>query len=229
MGQSAQPTVTVEVPFLPEEVKPEVDAAYEYQQYTTSAGTPSKAKFADATADLALTHKSTKDERPAKACRYEKAMKVLWPNVAGPDDYGTQPNPALAQAVYKAILQDLRDVLKTDLTGAVQQRVIKQGVILCRCTLGSGRGPDAFYVTTDKRAIEEDFAPLYRDKAFNSGDRYGKNMGMIARTCPPLANWASSEFAAGMEAALQAGTNQLAPALAAAKADNGGDGTKKQS
>lgn len=215
----SQPTQPVQVPFLSDDLLAAIAAAYEHQSYVNAAGTKSSAKLADDLADLARKHEASKDERVAKACRYEKAIGILFDNVAGPDDWGNEPNPLLAQAIYKAIREDFRTLLRPDLTGAVQQRVIKHGVILCRTTLGGGRSPDAFYVTKDKKAINEDFAPLYRDKAYNTGERYGANMAMVATVFPEFADWALNEFNAGMKAALQAGGNALAPALAAAKTD----------
>lgn len=219
---------TIEVPYTDAERDEAIEAAYVDQGYIDEDGEPDSGPLADAIAERVLEHKaSKKSERVGVALRREKLMEELFPTVPGPNDYGRQPNPDLAKSVYEGLLRDVWSLCSPNHNSPVQQRVGNAGLVLCRIALSGGRTQDAFYVTDDWACIAEDFCPAYRRKAFTASERYGKQMEMIARRLPGLASKAKREFDTGMDAALQAGANAMAPALAAAQTSENGSGSSE--
>jgi hypothetical protein len=216
---------TIEVPYTADDLDAAIEAAYGYQGYVDQDGDSSNGSLADAITKKVLNHKvSKKTERVGTAIRRDKLMAELFPNVAGPDDYGTQPNPDLAKALYEALRREMWGLCKTDPNGAVQQRVGNHGLVLCRMSLSGNKTQDACYVTDDWLCIAEDLAPGLREKAFNTSERFGENMAMVANRLPQFATRAKKEFDTGMQVALQAGANALAPALTAATTSDNGSG-----
>jgi hypothetical protein len=214
-----------EVPYLPAQLEEAIDAAYEAANLVDD-GEPSAQELAKAISTEVLQHKVEKlTQRIARALHRDNLIATVFPELVGPRDYKRAPNPDLAKAVYEAIIRDVNGVTSPNAESLVQQLVAAEGYVLCRIPLSGGRANDGFYVTQNWKCIAEDFNPAFRRKAQLATERYGKQMDLLIKTVPALAQRAAREYESGMKVALDAGANIFAPALAAATngSDNGNE------
>jgi hypothetical protein len=220
---------SIEVPFTPAERDEAIQLAYDAAGFLDADGDPDPRKLAEAITERVLKHyASKKADRIGVALRREKLMADLFKTVPGPSDYSRQANPDLAKEVYEALLRDVGSVTSPNTNSLVQKLVGNSNLVLCTIPLSGGKMRDGFYVTDSWGCIEEDYAPSYRSRAFSASERYGAQMALVAQRLPQHASKAKREFDTGMQVALQAGVNALAPALAAAKSSENGGGSDDQ-
>lgn len=217
----------IEVPYLDAEFEAAEQAAYGFHGYVDEDGDPSISALADAITVKVRKHRALKKtERSAKAIRLEKLMAEVFSNVAGPDQWADQPNPRLAEDLYDHLKAKVWSLVRDDENGAVQQRLEdlngeEAGLVLLRTSVSS-RAQNAVYVTTDWGCLEADGDSKVRRNSVNAAKRHGKWADMVARRNKHLAKKVQKAFELGQELALNAGRDEFAAALEAAKPDTNG-------
>ena len=163
-------------------------------------------------------------EKAAKAIDRGRFVSETFPALPGPDAYQDQDDPELAAEVYDWIDRKVWDLLKSDVSGHVQQEVgIREpGLLVCRAKIGSNHVWHA-YVTDDIACIKTDFnAPLAK-KLEQANLAMAINMAMAIGRLPQHVRTFDRAYESASKTALESGRNTMRPALDAAK-DESGDG-----
>lgn len=137
-----------------------VHAAYAVEGYIQPDGSADKVKVREAMFEVLRPLKVTdKRERGAKAVTRGAMVEKVFPSLTGPDAFGDQEDPQLAQAIWKKIDGELWS-MATPGAGSGLQRLVGlnmgNGYILCRTTIGKDQ-TSAVYITDDVGCIEDDF------------------------------------------------------------------------
>ena len=153
-----------------------------------------------------------KKERHDKAITRGNLVAEVFPNLPGPDAWADQPDPALAEAVYKAI--DTKFVWGEAKVGAgsPMQRMVGRnmgnGYILCRTKITKDAIP-ATYITDNLACIQEDFVRPDNEAAARKFKAVTDNRELLVQRQPQNAERYVREYSRTMRGAVAAGIDRL--------------------
>jgi hypothetical protein len=201
-----------------------VHAAWEAEGYVTASGEKDKAKLADALyAEVHNAVVKSRPERPAKAITRGTLVASVFPTMPGPDDWVNEPDPDLAEEVFKTISATVWDMLGTDRSKPVQRLLGERTsprVVLCRYKLGSDR-IDAVYVTRSKECVREDLLGAYGAKLRRASAQMSAVTEMAIERVPEHGKAFARVFDEHSKGALEAGNSALKLALLTTNGGNG--------
>ena len=201
-----------------------VHAAWSSEGYVTASGEKDKAKLADALyAEVHDAVVKSRPERPAKAITRGTLVASVFPTLPGPDEWVNEPDPDLAEEVFKTISATVWDMLGTDRSKPVQRLIGERTSprqLLCRYKLGSDR-VDAVYVTRNKECIKEDLQGSYGAKLRRASAQMSAVTEMAIERVPEHGRAFARVFDEHSKGALEAGNSQLKLALLTTNGSNG--------
>ena len=203
-----------------------VSSHYAAQGYIDAAGNTDDAPVADLVFEKVKAAVVTRlADRGKTAITRRQMMAELFPNVAGPEGWDDQDDPAVAADVYKAIDGTLWRMVTDSESGLIQGRLNSElGLILCRTTAT----PDkiaAVYVTRDPQCIVADYSTVTKKEITAAVAKHARKMALAMDRLPEHARKWQRELTSGVKTALDTGTAITRPALEAATSgdENGVD------
>ena len=163
-------------------------------------------------------------ERPTNATTRGTLMDTTFPNLAGPNDWHNEDDPAFAEAVWKAL--DSKVWAQTD-PGKDKplQRMVGANtpdLIMCRTKVAVPPSKDiveAVYITGDRDCLVADFYSDKEKKLLRLVQNIGGNLSMVMTRQPDHADFFNKRFKRSMRLALNKGEAEILPALEAAHGD----------
>lgn len=187
--------------------------AFKHEGYITDDGTRDMTKLRERIFQVIARDKVLdKKERHDKATTRGDLVAQAFPNLAGPESWSDQPDPALAEAAYKAI--DMKFVwgeAKVNARSPLQRMVgmnMGNGYILCRTKVGKDEVP-AVYITDNVACIQEDFVRPDNDSAARKFEAVTENREMLVIRQPHNAPRYVKEYSRTMRGAVAAGVDRL--------------------
>lgn len=164
-------------------------------------------------------------ERADKAIGRSRFVEGVWSDLPTPDSFNEQPDPLLAEYLWRKADQFIWGALKAAHDGQVQALVTERmgGYFLChhvlRTTNKRNKGYEtSVYLTRDLKCLLEDWVTPFSKKARTAAAALAANLAFATESVPEYADKLDRTYKDGMKLALQSGEAILAPALVAARA-----------
>jgi hypothetical protein len=187
--------------------------AFQREDYLTQKGDRDMVKVRERIFSIVSANKVfDRAERQDKAVTRGELVARVFPHLPGPEAWGEQPEPLLAEAVYNAL--DGKFVwgeTKTNADSTLQRMVgmnMGNGYVLCRTKIGKDAIP-AVYITDDLRCIQLDFVRPDNESTVRKLETVTKNREMLVIRQPQNAARYVREYGSTMRGAVTAGINRL--------------------
>lgn len=187
--------------------------------YVNDDGTVDKAQVRAQMLELLRVRKvRSLSERKDKAVTRGQFMEHIFPDLAGPDHWATQDDPALAKAVWTALDLFLWGELKYQADAPMQRAValdMGNGYVLCRTLIGRDR-TSAVYITDDRRCIEADLTGPDSRALQLKHKSVTNNVEMLIQRQPKNAKRYERAYNASVKAVVDVGRQQISNAVTTA-------------
>lgn len=139
-----------------------------------------------------------KSDRAKVGLSRRRLMEVAFPDVAGPEDWADQPDPEVAEGVYKVLDSTVWRQTSERPDGTLQARLNGEvGMVLVRTKVNPHR-TDAVYVTRDLACLLEDVLKPQRDNQKKRADRDAALTVMLIERIPQHGKRFNRELISGL-------------------------------
>ena len=206
-----------------------VSTQYAAQGYVDAAGNTDDGQVAELVFEKVKAAVVTKlADRGKVAITRRQMMAELFPNVAGPEGWDNQDDPAVAADVYKTIDGTLWRMVADSESGLIQGRLNSElGLLLCR-TWATPDKVAAVYVTRDPQCIVADYSTATKKEMTAAVAKHARKMALAMDRLPDHARRWQRELTSGVKTALDTGTAITRPALEAATSGDEPEGDQPE-